>query len=143
MTVPFIVPFLQLFIFISRCICMCIDIRTSAKNQKTFMENLYFHHIMRLQGRGSALCIKTPNSYGRRGLARGEGAAHWATPKSQPSEGSNPGDPQSPCTGSGICLRGSRICYPKICLFGILIILSWLFSKKQQAKEKHSKPSRS
>ena len=40
------------------------------------MENPYFYHVVRLQGRGSALCIKTPKSHGGRGLAQGEGAAH-------------------------------------------------------------------
>ena len=31
-----------------------------------------------------------------------------------------------------ITLQGSRICHPKICIFGVLIVLSQLFSKKQQ-----------
>ena len=38
-------------------------------------------------------------------------------------------------------LWGSKICHPSI--FGILIILSWLFSMKQQTKENLWKPSRS
>ena len=40
-------------------------------------------------------------------------------------------------------LQGSRICHPKICLFGIFVTLSQLFSKKQQMWEKFRKPSRS
>ena len=32
-------------------------------------------------------------------------------------------------------MKGSRICHPKICFFGIRIILSWLFLRKSRKKK--------
>lgn len=58
------------------------------------MENLYFLHVVRLQGTGPALCTKTPDSYGGGDLAR-----RWRSPpagqlqESQPGGGSNPRGP--------------------------------------------------
>lgn len=40
--------------------------------------------------------------------------------------------------GTGV--GGSRISHPKLCLFGILIILSWLFLRKAQEEPLTSSP---